>query len=918
MPEWKSEILRRLAPLNFDPTREAEIADELSQHLEDRYQELLASSQSENAAFRGALDELEGLQGEDLLSQSFKRSERNFYRQPIVPGKASGNFFEGIVQDVRYAVRMLRKSPGFTTVAVLTLALGIGGTVAVFGVLDSVVLEPLPYPHPEQLVSLNISPLAVDPAVANIAPEDYFIFREQGQIFQRIGIYSDDHIYSDGQVNVTGLTEPERVHALNVTYDLLTILDTPPALGRAFSSSDDSPGAPLTALLTYDYWQRKFGADASAIGKTLIVDGQPRQIIGVLPRNFRFLDVQDLALILPLQLDRSKTQIGNFSFLGIARLKADTTLAQATADTGRLLPITLSSFPEQPGLPRKIFEDAHLTPRILPLKERVVGNVGAFLWVVMGGIGTVLLIACANVANLFLVRTEGRRHELALRFALGASRRRIAVQLLRESIVIGMLGGAGGLVLAWLALRFLVAFAPAGLPRVTDIAISPPVLYFAVGVTLFASMLFGVIPILKYGATTSLSEGGRVVGITRERHRVRSLIVTVEVALALVLLICSGLMIRTFRALTHVNPGFARPADLQTFRISIPESDVPNDASIPRLEQQIQDQLAAIPGVSSVGFSSSVPLDGTNNVDNVSAEDRSYAQGKLPPFRRLVFISPGYLPTMGTPIIAGRDLTWTDTYNQLPVVLVSENFAREYWGSPTEALGKRIRTSSIHDWREIVGVVGDVRDQGMDKPARSAVYWPILLRDSEAEPLQSVRYGTFVVRSSRAGMESLMREMRRAVWSVDGKLPLANVYTLNFLYVKSLARTSFTLVMLGIAGAMALLLGAIGLYSVICYSVSQRTREIGIRMALGAPRRDVLRMVVADGFKLTLIGLAIGIAGALGLTRFLSSLLYSVKPSDPLTFIGVSVLLAAVALLACYIPARRAVRVDPMVALRYE
>jgi len=914
MPDWKPEILRRLGPLNLAPTREAEIAEELAQHLEDRYQELLGSGESENAAFRAALDELEG----ENLGRGLKHIERNFYRDPIAPGKVSGSIFEGIVQDVRYALRMLMKSPAFAVDAILTLGLGIGSTVAVFGVLDSVVLQPLPYRHSEQLVSINISPLAVDPAVANIAPEEYFIFREQGQIFQQIGIYSDDHIYSDGQVNVTGHAEPERVHALSATYDLLTTLGTVPALGRTFSSTDDSPGAPPTALLTYDYWHRKFSGDVSAVGNTLVVDGQPRQIIGVLPRDFRFLDVQDLALILPLQLDRNKTQIGNFTFFGIARLKAGTTLAQATAEAARLLPISLSSFPERPDLPYKIFEDAHLAPRILPLKERVVGNVGSFLWVIMGGVGSVLLIACANVANLFLVRTEGRRHELALRAALGASRRRIAVQLFRESILIALFGGACGLVLAWFALHLVVAFAPAGLPRVTDIGIGPPVFYFAVGVTLFTSMLLGVIPILKHGATASLSEGGRVLGTTRERRRVRSLLVTMQVALALVLLICSGLMIRTFRALAHVNPGFARPAELQTFRINIPESDVPDDAGIPRFEQQIQDRLAAIPGVTSVGFSSSVPLDGANNVDSVSAEDHSYAQGKLPPFRRLVFISPGYLPTLGTPIVAGRDLTWTDTYNKLPVVLVSEDFAREYWGSPMDALGKRIRTSSIHNWREIVGVVGDMRDQGMDKPPRSAVYWPILLRDSEAEPLQGVRYGTFVVRSSRAGTESLMTEMRRAVWSVDARLPLANAYTLNFLYVRSLARTSFTLVMLGIAGAMALLLGAIGLYSVISYSVSQRTREIGIRMGLGAQRKDVLEMVVAQGFQLTLIGLAIGIASALGLTRFLSSLLYGVKPTDPLTFIGVSVLLAAVALLACYIPARRAARIDPTVALRYE
>jgi MacB-like periplasmic core domain len=326
---------------------EQALDDELQSVVELLTQEKMKEGLSHPDARRQALIELGGV-------EQVKEEVRAI---------RSGIFLDTFAQDLRYTLRMLRKSPWFAIVAVLTLALGIGGTVAVFGVLDSVVLKPLPYLHPEQLVSINISPLAVDPAVSNIAPEDYFIFREHGQIFQQIGIYSDDHIYSDGQVNVTGLAEPERVHALNATYDLLTILDTPPALGRVFSSTDDSPGAPLIALLTYDYWQR----DASAISKTLIVDGQPRQIIGVLPRNFRFLDVQDLALILPLQLDRSKTQIGNFSFLGIARLKAGTTLAQATADAARLLPITLSSFPEQPGLPRKIFEDAHLTPRILPL-----------------------------------------------------------------------------------------------------------------------------------------------------------------------------------------------------------------------------------------------------------------------------------------------------------------------------------------------------------------------------------------------------------------------------------------------------------------------------------------------------------------------------------------------------------------------
>ena len=895
---WLRQIASRLQGTLGKRHSDRALDEELQTHLALLVEQNIARGMPPEAARREAKLSLGG-------ADQIKESVRDQRGLPLL---------DALLQDLRFAFRMLRKSPAFTLVAVLTLALGIGATVAVFSVLDGVVLRPLSYPHPEQLVSINISPLAVDPRVYNMAPEDYFIFREQGQSFAQIGIYS-----VNGEVNVSGVAEPERVRALNMTYDVLTTLEARPALGRIFSASDDSPGAPLTVVLTYGYWQRKFGADAGVIGKNLIVDGESCQIIGVLPRNFRFLDKQDLALILPPQLDRDKTQLGNFSFFGVARLKSGVTLAQADADAARLLPVALRSFPPQPGFAREIFEAARLTPRIVPLKQEVVGNVGEFLWVLMGGIGMVLLIACANVANLLLVRTEGRRHELALRAALGANRWRIAVQLLRESIVIGVLGGICGLGFAWAALRFLVAYAPAGLPRVNDIGISVPVLCFALAATLLTSLLFGLIPIFKYsGARASLSEGGRIAGITRERHHARNLLITVQVALALVLLICSGLMIRTFLVLTHVDPGFRRPSDLQTFRIAIPSTDVPDDAKVPRVEQQIQDKLAAIPGVSAVGFSSSVPLDGSSNVDNVFAEDRTYAKGELPPFRHLIYVSPGFLQTLATPLIAGRDLTWTDTYDKLPVVLISENFAREYWGSPANAIGKRIRISSIDDWRQIIGVVGDVRDDGLDKPARTDVYWPVLLRNFRSEPLSALRYATFVVRSSRSGSESLASEIRRAVWSVDAKLPLANVYTLNFLYLKSLARTSFTLVLLGVAGAMALLLGAVGLYGAIAYSVSQRTREIGIRMALGAQRRDLLRLVLGEEMLVVLTGLGCGLAGSVALTRFLSGLLYGVSPTDPATFAAVALLLLGVALAACYIPARRAMRVDPMVALRYE
>ncbi|MDE3136220.1 MAG: ABC transporter permease [Acidobacteriota bacterium] len=826
-------------------------------------------------------------------------------------------FVETLVQDLRYGLRTLRKAPGFAAVAVLTLALGVGATTAVFSVLDGVVLRPLPYPHPEQLVSVGVSPAALDPSLRGMAPEDYFVFRDQSRTFQDIGIYAETD--TDRDVNVTGFTEPERVHALNVTHGVLSVLGIPPLLGRIFSPSDDSPGAPPTAILTYAYWQRKFSANPAAVGKTIIVDGVGRQVIGVTPRSFRFLDMQDLAVILPLQLDRNKTFLGGFSYFGIARLTPGSTLAQASADVARMLPITLNAFPPSPGLSVESLRKARFTPSLLPLKQDIVGNVGTLLWVLMGSMGIVLLIACANVANLLLARTEGRQRELALRAALGASRGRIAVQLLTESAILGLLGSIFGLVLASAGLRFLVALAPSSLPRIRDIGVNLPVLYFALGMTLFSSFLFGLIPVLKHaGVRAGVPESDRTLGLSRERHRSRNLLVTLQVALALVLLICSGLMIRTFRALTQVDPGFLRPAGLQTFRIAIPESDVPDDAGVPHVEQRIQDKLANIPGVSSAGFSSAVPMDGDNRLDNVFAADRAYASGVLPPLRHLLFVSPGYFHTLGIPLIAGRDLTWADTYNRVPVALISENFAREYWGTPAAALGKRIRIATNDDWRQIIGVVGNVRDDGMDKPARTDVYWPALLEKFRSQPLRVQRYATFVVRSPLAGSSSFVKQIRQAVWSVDANLPLASVYTMNYFYTLSMARTSLTLVMLGIAGAMALLLGTVGLSGVIAYSVSLRTREIGIRMALGAQRRDVMRLVLGEGMFLILVGLAIGLAGSLALTRFLSSLLFGVSATDPLTFACVAVLLTLVALAACYIPARRAMRVDPVAALQHD
>ena len=898
---WLLELGRRLRMLIHRRQFDADLEEEMRLHLELRQKEQLQAGMTTDDARAAA-----------------RRQFGNATYLKVESRMAWGwEWFENLAQDSRYALRMLRKSPGFTIVAILTLGVGIGATTAIFSVLDGVLLKPLSYPHPEQLVGLEVSPVAIDPSLRGMAPEDYFIFREQSRTFQEIGVYAETD--TDRDVNVTGSAEPERVHALNATHGVLSVLGVPPMLGRLLSPADDAPGAPPTAVLTYAYWQRKFSASPCAIGKTITVDGMARQIIGVLPRDFRFLDMQDLALILPLQLDRNKTLLGNFSYFGIARLKPESTLAQATADVARMLPLTMEAFPPTPGQSLDLLKKSGLAPSLLPLKQEVVGNVGTLLWVLMGGIGMVLLIACANVANLLLVRTEGRQRELALRATLGASRRRIAAQLLRESAVIGLLGSIFGFGLACAALRFLVVLAPSGLPRISDIDVNRPVLLFTLAITLLASLLFGLIPVLKHaGVRAGISEGGRTLGLSREHHRARNLLVTVQVALALVLLICSGLMIRTFRALTQVNPGFVRPAEVQTFRISIPPFELAEEERVTRVQQQLRDKFAAIPGVSSVAFSSAVPMDGDTRFDNVFVEDQAEVQGAAPPVRHFLFVSPGYFGTLGIPLIAGRDLTWADTYNRVPVALISENFAREYWGTPAGALGKRIRVATIDDWREIVGVVGDVRDDGIDKPARTDVYWPTLRANFQSEPLRVMRYVTFVVRSPMAGSENLMSQVRQATGSVDANLPLASVYTLNYLYTKSMARTSFTLVMLGIAGAMALLLGTVGLYGVIAYSVSQRTREIGVRMALGAQQGNVMKLVLGEGMLVILIGLAAGLAVSLASTRFLSSLLFGVTATDPLTFAGVAVLLALAALAACYVPARRAVRVDPMVALRHE
>jgi predicted permease len=810
--------------------------------------------------------------------------------------------------------RKLVRAPFVTTVSIATLALGIGATVAIFSVVHGVLLRPLPFDEPEGLVGLWHRAPGLGFEKVNQSPATYFTYRDEGRAFEDVGMWDND------QVSVTGLEEPEQVEAMNVTDGTLPLLRVKPLFGRIFTPDDDLPGSPLTVVLGHSYWQRRFGGDTAVLGKTLTVDGKTHEIVGVLPSSLRFLRYSP-DLFLPFQFDRTEAFIGDFSYQGVARLKPDVSLAEANADVSRMIPLAVEKFPR--GLTLQNLEEARFDARITPLKEDVVGDVGNVLWVLLGTVLLVLLIACANAANLFLVRAEGQRQELALRTAIGAGRMELAKELLVESVSLALLGGLAGLGLAYAGLRLLVAIGPETLPRLTEIGIDGTILLFALLVSLASGVLFGLFPVLKLSRltlTSALKDGGRGSSEGRERHRARSALVVVQVALALVLLVGSGLMIRSFSALRHVHPGFVDPEGVLSVRVSIPTAEVENPEAVARTFQRILERIEAIPGVTSAGLSSSITMDGWDSNDSVLVEDFPSPEGQIPPVRRFKWIGENYFETMGNPVLLGRGITWADVYDKRPVVVVTENFAREYWGEPAKAVGRRLRTGfdGENPWREIVGVVGDEHDDGVAEKATPTIYWPMLVSKLWDEDVRVSRSMVFAIRNERLGSSGFLDEVRAAIWGVNPNLPLANVRTLEEILENSMARTSFTLVMLAIAAVVALVLGVVGIYGVISYTVSQRTREIGVRMALGAARRDVSRLVLGEGAFLAASGVALGVLGALGLTRLMSSLLFGVSPDDPLTYVLVSLALGAIALVASFVPANRASKLHPTEALRSE
>ena len=802
----------------------------------------------------------------------------------------------------------------------LTLALGIGATTAIFSVVNAVLIKPLPYPDSDELVGLWHRAPGIDTEGLTMAPTMYFTYRDENRTFEHLGIWGA------GGRSVTGVGDPEQARALGVTHGVLEAIGVQPTLGRMFTEAETTPQAdgPDPAILTYAYWQRKFGGDEAIIGRIMTVDGRATEIVGVMPAGFRFIDVTpEVELISPLRFDRSQLTHGGFNFRGIARLRPGVRLEEASADIERMLPIWLDAWPTAPGqMSRETIANYRLAPALQPLKADVIGSVATMLWTLLGTIGGVLLIACANIANLTLVRCDARRHEFAIRASLGARPGRIARELLVESLVLGAAGGGLGLLLAFVGLEALVALGPSTLPRLHEVAVDTRALAFAIAASVAASFLFGSIPAIKHArlAGSAFGGGGRGMTATRERHATRHTLVVVQVALALVLVVSSGLMIRTFLALRDVDPGFTAPEQIQVARISITNLVTTEPERVTRIQRDILDGIATVPGVVSAAFASAAPLEaGRVNSNFAYVEGRPYESGETPPPVRFKFVSPGYFRTMGTRLLGGRDVTWTDIDNGGHVALVSESFARREWGDAAAALGKRIRQNNTSEnWHEVIGIVQNVQEDALQQEPPVTVYWPVRIAGFFGAPQFAFPAVAYVVRSERAGTESLLAEIRQAIWSVNANLPVFLTRTMDSLYAESLARTTFTLVILGLAGAMALALGIVGIYGVIAYVVSQRAREIGIRVALGAQAADVKRMFVRQGLVLATIGAAAGLVAAVGLTRWIASLLYGIGPLDPPTYgIGFGLILAA-AMLASYLPARRAASIDPVETLKGE
>jgi predicted permease len=815
-------------------------------------------------------------------------------------------------KELEVVGRKLLRSPGFAAVAVLTLALGIGANTAIFSIVHGVLLKPLPYENPDELYGLWHSAPGIGFPLVEQSETTYTAYRELSQSFVAVGLSDGPHT-----MNWTGVGEPAQVDVAEASANLFEVLGVRAALGRTFDETEDDPGAPQVCLLSYGFWRSRFGADPGILGRAIQLNATPWEVVGVMTEGFNYPG-ETTAIWIPHVIERENLGKVNFSQEAVGRLKPGVSVETATGELNQILRRIPEVFPGE--LTLSLIDDAQLTPHINPLMEDVVGDVSRVLWLLLGTVGFVLLIACANVANLFLVRAEGRQRELGLRVALGADRSDLVRHFLLESLLLSVVAGIVGLGIAFAALEVLLAFSPESIPRLHEVGLHPAVLFFTAAVSVLAGLVFGLIPIVRYrrpNLARAIHEGSLRSSSGRETHFARSALVVAQVALALVLLVGSGLMARSFWALENVDPGWVAD-DLLTVALSLPRASYPEPEDAARFYARLTDEIEGLPGVASVGAVSYFPMSGSQTNNGIMPEGHPYQEGELPPVVRTNWAAPGYFEAARIPLYEGRTFERRDHEETTGAVVVSRALAEQFWPGES-ALGKRLTPGlprEITRWYEIVGVVGDVRDDGLEKGVNPMVYYPVVGFGDENDEWV-IRGMTLTIRSS-VPPASLSTSVREKVWSFDPNLPLVSVRTGEERLARSMARTSYTMMLLAIAAGVALFLGTIGIFGVVSYIVGQRTREIGVRMALGAARSDVSRMVVRQSLGMTLLGVGAGLLSALAATRLMSSLLFGVSPSDPVTFAAVAIFLTGVALIASYLPARRAAGIEPVRALHHE